>query len=104
MRAGVPLWVAAIVLAGAVPAGAEEMPKRGGTLTYLIPADAPPSFDAHRESTFATVHAGAPFYSLLIRVHPDHPASTTDFTCDLCTAMPQPADNGRNHTLQIPPG
>jgi peptide/nickel transport system substrate-binding protein len=106
MRAGVPLWVAAIslVLAAAVPAGAEEMPKRGGTLTYLIPADAPPSFDAHRESTFATVHAGAPFYSLLIRVNPDNPASTTDFTCDLCTAMPQPADNGRTYTFKIRQG
>ena len=33
-------------------------PKRGGTLTYMIPADAPPSFDGHRETTFATVHAG----------------------------------------------
>ena len=29
------------------PAAAdEEAPKRGGTLTYVIPADAPPSFDA----------------------------------------------------------
>ncbi|MBV9967570.1 MAG: hypothetical protein JO008_17965, partial [Alphaproteobacteria bacterium] len=74
--------LAALLLA-ALPAAAQETPKRGGTLTYLIPADAPPSFDAHRESTFATVHAGAPFYSLLIRVNPDNPASTTDFVCDL---------------------
>jgi hypothetical protein len=34
----------------------------------MIPADAPPSFDAHREGTFATVHSAAPFYSVLIRV------------------------------------
>ena len=27
-------------------APADETPKRGGTLTYMIPADAPPSFDA----------------------------------------------------------
>ena len=26
------------------PAAAEETPKYGGTLTYMIPADAPPSF------------------------------------------------------------
>src|SRR4051794_24177804 len=32
------------------PASAET-PKRGGVLTYMIPADAPPSFDGHREST-----------------------------------------------------
>ena len=106
MRAGVPLCGAAlsVVLALTSPAAAEETPKRGGTLTYLIPADAPPSFDAHRESTFATVHGGAPFYSLLIRVNPDNPASTTDFTCDLCTEMPQPLDGGsrnRNGRLRL---
>src|SRR5262249_4931122 len=36
----------------AAPAAAET-PKRGGILTYMIPADAPPSFDGHRETTFA---------------------------------------------------
>ena len=51
----------------AAPAAAET-PKPGGILTYMIPADAPPSFDGHRETTFATVHAAAPFYSVLIRV------------------------------------
>ena len=25
-----------------------------GTLTYMIPADAPPTLDGHRETTFAT--------------------------------------------------
>jgi hypothetical protein len=67
----------AILLAIGLPAAAEEMPKRGGTLTYMIPADAPPSFDGHREATFATVHAVAPFYSVLIRVNPENPGSTT---------------------------
>jgi hypothetical protein len=33
------------------PAGAAETPRYGGILTYLIPADAPPGFDAHREET-----------------------------------------------------
>src|ERR1700682_1703563 len=94
--------LAAFAVAGA--AAAEETPKRGGTLTYMIPADAPPSFDAHRESTFATVHAGAPFYSLLIRINPDNPASTTDFACDLCTAMPQPTDDGKTSTSKIRQG
>src|SRR6476619_6077963 len=98
------LVVAALAVSAMGPATAAETPKRGGTLTYLIPADAPPSFDAHRESTFATVHGGAPFYSLLIRVNPDNPASTTDFTCDLCTAMPHPADDGRTYTFKIRQG
>src|SRR6266480_3982973 len=106
MRAGWLKWAGrlSVVLALAVPAAAEETPKRGGTLTYLIPADAPPSFDAHRESTFATVHGGAPFYSLLIRVNPDNPAATTDFTCDLCTEIPQPLDGGKTYTFKIRQG
>jgi peptide/nickel transport system substrate-binding protein len=87
----------------AVPAAAEA-PKHGGTLTYLIPADAPPSFDGHRETTFATVHSVAPFYSVLVRVNPDNPASTTDFVCDLCTEMPKPSDDGKTFTFKIRSG
>src|SRR3982751_4736315 len=90
---------AAAVLA--LPATASETPKRGGTLTYVIPADAPPSFDGHRETTFATVHAAAPFYSVLIRVPPDNSASTTEFVCDLCTEMPKPTDDGKTYTFKI---
>jgi len=90
----------AILLLIGLPAAGAEMPKRGGTLTYMIPADAPPSFDGHREATFATVHAVAPFYSVLIRVNPENPASTTDFVCDVCTEIPEPSDGGRG--LRIP--
>ena len=84
-----------------VPAAADEEPKYGGTLTYMIPADAPPSFDGHRESTYATVHSVAPFYSVLIRVDPENPAVTTDFVCDLCTKIPQPTDDGKTYTFKI---
>src|SRR5216684_3824672 len=101
-------WLAAgvgIVLASAAVAASpteEEAPaKRGGTLTYMIPADAPPSFDGHREGTFATLHSVAPFYSVLVRVNPDNPSSTTDFVCDLCAAMPQPTDGGKTYTFKI---
>ncbi len=83
---------ALMVLAG--PAGAQA-PKYGGTLTYMIPADAPPSFDGHREATFATIHAVAPFYSVLVRANPQDPASTTDFVCDVCTRIPEPTEGGR---------
>jgi peptide/nickel transport system substrate-binding protein len=88
----------------ATPAVAAETPKRGGTLDYLVPADAPPSFDGHREATYATVHAAAPFYSVLIRVNPNDPASPTDFVCDLCTEMPQPTDGGKTYTFKIRDG
>jgi peptide/nickel transport system substrate-binding protein len=97
----VALGSSAAVAAG----GEEEAPaKRGGILTYTIPADAPPSFDAHREGTFATLHSVAPFYSVLIRVNPENPSSTTDFVCDLCTAMPQPTDDGKTYTFKIRDG
>jgi peptide/nickel transport system substrate-binding protein len=88
---------------GALPVTAvtAETPKPGGILTYLIPADAPPSFDAHREGTFATVHSAAPFYSVLIRVDPNNPSSTTDFVCDLCTELPRPSDEGKTYTFKI---
>ena len=92
--------IAAVPLAAA----AEETPKHGGMLTYVIPADAPPSFDGHRETTFATIHSAAPFYSVLIRVDPNNPSSTTDFICDLCTEMPQPTDDGKTYTFKIREG
>src|SRR3954447_19657628 len=91
-------------LAATLPAGAAETPKRGGTLTYMISADAPPTFDGHRETTYATVHSVAPFYSVLIRINPDNPGSTTDFVCDLCTEMPKPTDDGKAYTFKIRPG
>src|SRR5438105_7061607 len=97
---------AAVVTLGTVALAAapneEEAPaKRGGVLTYTIPADAPPSFDGHREQTFATLHSAAPFYSVLIHIDPENPSSTTDFVCDLCTAMPKPTDAGKTYTFKI---
>ena len=96
-------WVAALALAtaGAGPGRAAETPKYGGTLTYMIPADSPPSFDAHREQTFATIHTAAPFYSVLIRIDPENPSSTIDFVCDVCTEMPKPTDGGKTYTFKI---
>src|SRR5215831_5221749 len=99
-------WTAglAVALAAAAPATADEAPKYGGILTYMIPAESPPSFDAHREETYATIHTAAPFYSVLIRINPYNPSSTTDFVCDLCTEMPKPTDNGRTYTFKIRQG
>jgi peptide/nickel transport system substrate-binding protein len=94
-------FVLCAVLALGAAAAAADAPKRGGILTYMIAADGGPSFDGHREATYAVLHATAPFYSVLIRVNPDNPASTTDFTCDLCMEMPQPADNGLTYTFKI---
>src|ERR1041385_6465587 len=67
----------------------------------MIPADAPPTFDAQRETTYATIHSAAPFYSTLIRVNPMNPASTTCIVCHLCTEMPKPTDGGKTYTFKI---
>ena len=80
----------AILLSLGGSALADDTPKHGGILTYMIPADSPPSFDGHREATFATIHAVAPFYSVLIRANPEDPAVTTEFVCDVCTEIPRP--------------
>jgi peptide/nickel transport system substrate-binding protein len=87
-----------------MPASGAETPKLGGTLTFMIPADAPPSFDGHQEGTFAMLHATAPFYSTLTRINPENPSSTTDFVCDLCTEMPQPTDDGKTYTFKLRDG
>ena len=102
----------AILISLVMAAGAAETPKRGGILTYLIPADAPPSFDGHREATFTTIHAVAPFYSVLLRANPENPADTTNFVCDVCGEMPEPRDAGRTYAFTagcsnstwLPPG
>jgi peptide/nickel transport system substrate-binding protein len=90
-----------LFLSLALPAEAAETPKRGGILNFMIPADSPPSFDGHRENTFATIHAMAPFYSVLIRANPDNPADVTQFVCDVCTEIPKPSDGGKTYTFPI---
>src|ERR1700741_1866789 len=103
------LWLAGVgaiafgAAALAAAPGEEEAGEHGVILTYMIPADAPPSFDGHRESTYATVHSVAPFYSVLIRVDPENPADTTQFVCDLCIELPQPTNNGRTYSFKIRP-
>lgn len=78
-------WVNAVLIGGvvlvcsadlwaAIPKLQPETPRRGGTLVYVVPAE-PPSFDGHRETTFALIHPVAPHYSVLVRVDPTNPAS-----------------------------
>ena len=98
------LLFAAASIVATLPARADETPKQGGVLTYMIPADAPPSFDGHRETTYAMVHATAPFYSVLIRIDPEHPEDVTKFVCDLCTEIPKPTDNGTTYAFKIREG
>jgi len=91
----------AVLLSLTLHAFAADAPKHGGILTFMIPADSPPSFDGHREATFATIHAVAPFYSVLIRANPENPAVTTEFVCDVCTEIPAPSEDGRVYSFRI---
>ena len=86
---------------GATGPAAAETPKHGGILNYVVPAE-PPSFDGHKETTFALIHPVRPFYSVLIKVNPANPSSTTDFVCDVCVGkVPEPTDGGKTYTFKI---
>jgi peptide/nickel transport system substrate-binding protein len=63
------LLLAAGALPAAAPAAAQDSPRAGGELIFVVPAE-PPTYDAHREETFAIVHPAAPHYSTLLRVDP----------------------------------
>lgn len=64
--------VAAVIVAlgaGTGTAVAQEKPRHGGELVFVVPSE-PPSYDAHREQTFGVIHPIAPFYSTLLKVDP----------------------------------
>src|SRR5881396_2168047 len=51
------------------PASAQDKPRSGGELIFLVPSE-PPSYDGHKEGTFGTVHPLAPHYNTLLRIDP----------------------------------
>jgi peptide/nickel transport system substrate-binding protein len=98
-KLALPVLAGLLALPAAIPSADAQTPKKGGILKYVVP-DEPPSFDGHRETTFALIHPIAPFYSTLIRVEPENPNSG-NYVCDLCTEMPEPADGGKTYTFKI---
>lgn len=97
--------VGAVAMAAAGGASAEDAPKRGGHFTFVIPANSPPSFDGHRETTYAVIHPARPFYSTLIRPNPANPGDPGDFVCDLCVGdVPAPTDEGKTYTFTLREG
>src|SRR5262245_41372544 len=52
-----------------------DTPRRGGELVFIVPAE-PPSYDAHREETFALIHPAAPHYNTLLRIDPSDGTGT----------------------------
>ena len=85
------------LLAG--PAAAQERPRAGGELVFILPAGDPPSYDAHREDTFAVIHPAAPHYDTLLRVDPTDPTGTR-VVGDLADSWSVSPD-GRVYTLRL---
>ena len=50
---------------------AQESPRAGGELVFAV-GETPPSYDGHRETTFAMLHPIAPHYSTLLRFDPQN--------------------------------
>jgi peptide/nickel transport system substrate-binding protein len=98
-KIALPLLAGLLAMPVTIPSASAETPKKGGILKFVVP-DEPPSFDGHRETTFALIHPIAPFYSTLIRVEPENPNSG-NYVCDLCTEMPEPADGGKTYAFKI---
>lgn len=67
VRASVILLLVGLLFVGTLTApGVAQQPRRGGTLNYVVTAE-PPSFDGHRETTFALLHPIKPHYNLLVK-------------------------------------
>jgi peptide/nickel transport system substrate-binding protein len=84
--------------AGSVAVAADK-PVKGGVLSFVVGSKIP-SYDGHQETTFGMIHPIRPFYSLLIRINPENPQSTTDFICDLCEKY-SIKDGGKSYVFDI---
>ncbi|HYR92763.1 MAG TPA: ABC transporter substrate-binding protein [Methylomirabilota bacterium] len=74
-----------------------EKPQTGGTLTFIVNAE-PPSFDGHRETTFALLHPIAPHYSLLYKFDP---ADLTKVIPDVASGDPQVSADKLSVTIKL---
>src|SRR5215470_4840328 len=90
--------IALVLAAPATTASAQDKPRHGGELIFVVPAE-PPDFDGHREGTFALVHPIAPHYNTLLRVDPND-RTGTKVVPDLAESWTISAD-GRTYTLKL---
>jgi peptide/nickel transport system substrate-binding protein len=67
-----------LVLLAATAAPAQDKPRQGGELVFLVPSE-PPSYDGHRDGTFGMVHPLAPHYNTLLRIDPTDRTGTRPF-------------------------
>jgi len=92
--------VASALLGVTTFAASAETPVQGGMLEFVVGSKIP-SYDGHQETTFGMIHPIRPFYSLLLRINPENPQSTTDFICDLCEGKWTESDGGKTYTFKI---
>ena len=93
----------ALVVALGLPttAAAQDKPRSGGELIFVVAAE-PPSFDGHQEETFAMLHPGAPQYNTLMRVDPTD-RTGTKFVGDLAESWTISPDR-RTYTFKVRKG
>ncbi len=99
-------WLSIVValssaLLAAAPADAQQRPRYGGELIFLVPSE-PPSYDGHREGTFGLVHPFAPFYNTLLSMDPTDRTGTRPVAslAESWTISPE----GTIYTLKLRPG
>src|SRR5215470_17520572 len=79
-------------------AAAPSQARAGGGLIFVVPGE-PPSYDAHREETFALIHPAAPHYNTLLRIDPTDPTGTR-VVGDLATSWTVSSDK-RTYVLRL---
>ena len=74
-RAAIAIFIASVVRfcfqAPPLMAALAQTPRSGGELVFAV-GGTPPSYDGHRETTFAMLHPVAPHYSTLVRFDPQN--------------------------------
>ncbi len=66
LAAAVAGFLALLMFPNTTEAAEKEVPRDGGELVFAVAAE-PPSYDGHRETSFAHLHPVAPHYSLLLK-------------------------------------
>jgi peptide/nickel transport system substrate-binding protein len=101
---GIVVALSALALVSALGparASAEDKPRYGGELIFVVPSE-PPSYDAHRESTFGVIHPLAPHYNTLLRIDP-FDRTGTKVIGDLAESWAASKD-GRTYTFKLRQG
>src|SRR3990170_6611679 len=98
MNRGLRILVALALLVAGVAAEAQEKPRSGGELVFVVPSEMP-SYDGHQEETFGLIHPTAPHYSTLLRVDP-FDRTGTKLVGDLAESWSASKD-GRVYTVKL---